>query len=52
MIIGLAYFISQNAILESSKIFDINPEMVAYIPLLCVTLVTMISSAQEGPHEA
>ncbi|MAI82151.1 MAG: LPS export ABC transporter permease LptG [Gammaproteobacteria bacterium] len=42
MIIGLAYFISQNAILESSQIFDINPEIVAYIPLLFVTLVIMI----------
>ena len=43
MIIGLAYFISQNAILESSQIFDVNPEIIGYIPLLFVALVTMIS---------
>ena len=42
MIIGLAYFISQNAILESSQIFDVKPEIIAYIPLSFVTLVTMI----------
>jgi lipopolysaccharide export system permease protein len=42
MIIGLAYFISQNAILESAQIFDVNPEIIGYTPLLFVTLVTMI----------
>ena len=43
MIIGLAYFISQNAILESSQVFDVNPSIIAYTPLLFVALVTMIS---------
>lgn len=42
MIIGLSYFISQNAILESAQIFDVNPEIIGYTPLLFVTLVTMI----------
>jgi lipopolysaccharide export system permease protein len=42
MVIGLAYFISQNAILNSSQILDVRPEIIAYIPLSFVTLVTMI----------
>ncbi len=42
MIIGLAYFISQNTILESSQIFDIKPEVIGYIPLAFVSLITMI----------
>lgn len=42
MIIGLAYFISQNTILESSQIFEIRPEIIGYIPLAFVSLITMI----------
>lgn len=42
MIIGLAYFISQNTILESSQIFEVRPEIVGYIPFAFVTLITMI----------
>ena len=42
MIIGLAYFIAQNTILESSQIFEIRPEIIGYIPLIFVTFITMI----------
>ena len=42
MIIGLAYFIAQNTILESSQIFEIRPEIIGYIPLIIVTFITMI----------
>ena len=42
MIIGLAYFIAQNTILESSQIFEIRPEIIGYIPLAFVSLITMI----------
>jgi len=42
MIVGLAYFISQNTILESSQIFAIRPEIMGYIPLVFVSLITMI----------
>ncbi len=42
IIIGLAYFISQNTILESSQIFDIRPEIIGYIPLSIVSIITII----------
>ncbi|MAJ30538.1 MAG: LPS export ABC transporter permease LptG [Gammaproteobacteria bacterium] len=42
MIIGLAYFIAQNTILESSQIFEIRPEIIGYIPLTFVVFITMI----------
>ena len=42
MIIGLAYFIAQNTILESSQIFEIRPEVIGYIPLVFVSIITMI----------
>tara|TARA_B100001540_G_scaffold85535_1_gene77138 strand:- start:80 stop:373 length:294 start_codon:yes stop_codon:yes gene_type:complete len=42
MIIGLAYFIAQNTILESSQIFEIRPEIIGYIPLIFVTFITII----------
>ena len=41
MIIGLAYFIAQNTILESSQIFEIRPELIGYIPLVFVSIITM-----------
>ena len=42
MIIGLAYFITQNTILESSQIFEIRPEIIAYLPLAFVSIITII----------
>ncbi len=42
MIIGLAYFIAQNTILESSQIFEIRPEIIGYMPLTFVVFITMI----------
>jgi lipopolysaccharide export system permease protein len=41
MIIGLAYFIAQNTILESSQIFEIRPEIIAYLPLAFVSIITI-----------
>ena len=42
MIIGLAYFISQNTILESTQIFAIRPEIIAYVPLTFVIFIIII----------
>ena len=51
MIIGLAYFISQNTILESSQIFAISPEIIAYVPLTFVIFINIILFILRRSHD-
>tara|TARA_B100000686_G_scaffold13857_1_gene13294 strand:- start:20 stop:1090 length:1071 start_codon:yes stop_codon:yes gene_type:complete len=41
MIIGLAYFIMQNTLMESVQIYSINPVLIGWSPLLLLTVLTM-----------
>ena len=40
VMIGLAYFIMQNVLMESVQVYTINPIFIGWLPLLVLTLVT------------
>ena len=43
MIIGLAYFIMQNTLMESVQIYSINPILIGWSPLILLTLITLMT---------
>ena len=43
MVIGLAYFIMQNALIESVEISSINPILIGWSPLILLTLITLMA---------
>ena len=43
MIIGLAYFIMQNTLMESVQIYSINPILIGWSPLILLTLITLMA---------
>jgi len=43
IVIGLAYFIMQNALIESVEISSINPILIGWSPLILLTLITLMA---------
>ncbi len=43
MIIGIAYFVMQNTLMESVQIYSINPIFIGWLPLLLLTCLTLIT---------
>ena len=43
MIIGLAYLIMQNTLMESVQIYSINPILIGWSPLILLTLITLMT---------
>jgi len=43
MIIGLAYFIMQNTLMESVQIYSINPILIGWSPLILLTFITLMA---------
>ena len=43
MIIGLAYFIMQNTLMESVQIYSINSILIGWSPLILLTLITLMA---------
>ena len=43
IIIGVAYFVMQNTLMESVQIYSINPILIGWSPLLLLTFITLLT---------